>query len=328
MEMLHVADEVREDEIIPVESDDDGSAAAADTAAAGAEVEPEASETPEELIAELDAAAAAEAQAAADALRIESTERLARIVESVLFAAAAPVSVRRLVDILAEPGGAGPDAKELRAALGVLAEDYAPGRRGIVLQEVAAGWQLRTARENADWVRRLFKEKPARLGRAALETLAIVAYKQPATKAEIEAVRGVDADAALNTLLAKRLIKIAGRKEAIGRPLLYATTQEFLEVFGLKDLRDMPALDELAPSGWEEHGPQATEESDWSDQSETSDESDQSDESDTSEASDHSEASDEPDQSDDSDESDYGLAPATRSAAVAAVAAAARGEHD
>jgi segregation and condensation protein B len=172
----------------------------------------------------------------------EPLGRIERIIESVLFAAAAPVSLRRLVDILD-----GPTAKEVQAALACLRAHYGPGQRGIHLQEVAGGYQFRTARENAEWVRAVFRDKPARLGRAALETLAIVAYKQPATRAEIEAVRGVDVDAVLNTLLSRRLIKIAGRKEAVGRPLLYATTQEFLEAFGLKDLNELPSLKELGP---------------------------------------------------------------------------------
>lgn len=351
MEMLHVAEEVRDNDDFgaaePAPQDDAVECAAPQAAAenvvdeAADETPPQESETAAELVAELDAAAAAEAALAAEALRVESIERLARIVESVLFAAAAPVSVRRLVDILAEPGGAGPDGKEIRTALNLLAEEYAQGRRGIVLHEVAAGWQLRTARENADWVRRLFKEKPARLGRAALETLAIVAYRQPATKAEIEAVRGVDADAALNTLLAKRLVKIAGRKEAIGRPLLYATTQEFLEVFGLKDLRDMPALDDLAPAGWEEHGRQATDEEDPdtlvaadhdensadADQSDESYQSEDTDESDESERSDQSEETEQHDHSEESDEDDD-HAPARRSAPASAVAVAAGESRD
>lgn len=170
-------------------------------------------------------------------------DRLAHIIESVLFAAATPVSLRRLVEILD-----GPTAKEVQAALARLAQHYAPGQRGIQLREVAGGYQLRTARENAEWVRAVFRDKPARLGRAALETLAIVAYKQPATRAEIEAIRGVDVDGVLSTLLGRRLIKISGRKEAVGRPLLYGTTPEFLEAFGLKDLHELPSLKELGPA--------------------------------------------------------------------------------
>ncbi len=169
--------------------------------------------------------------------------RLERIIERVLFAAAQPVSLRRLVDILA-----GPTTKEVQAALARLLRYYAPGRRGIQLYEVAGGYQFRTARENAEWVRAVFRDKPARLGRAALETLAIIAYKQPATRAEIEAVRGVDVDGVVSTLLSRRLIKIAGRKEAVGRPLLYSTTAEFLETFGLKDLNELPSLKELGPA--------------------------------------------------------------------------------
>jgi segregation and condensation protein B len=169
-----------------------------------------------------------------------ATSRLDHIVESVLFAAAAPVSLRKLVEILD-----GPTTKEVQAALARLREEYGPGRRGIQLHEVAGGYQLRTARENAEWVRAVFRDKPARLGRATLETLAIIAYKQPATRAEIEAIRGVDVDGVLNTLLSRRFIKIAGRKEAVGRPLLYSTTPEFLEAFGLKELTELPSLKEL-----------------------------------------------------------------------------------
>ncbi len=169
-----------------------------------------------------------------------SPGRLAPILESLLFASGAPVSLRKLVEVLD-----GPTVAQVRAALELLRQEYAPGKRGIHLVEVAGGYQFRTARENAVWVQALLQEKPQRLGRATLETLAIVAYKQPVTKAEIESIRGVDCDAALNTLLARRLVKIAGRKETIGRPLLYATTPEFLETFGLKDLNDLPALQEL-----------------------------------------------------------------------------------
>jgi segregation and condensation protein B len=169
--------------------------------------------------------------------------RLAQIVESLLFASGTPVSLKRLTDILA-----GPSTRQVQTALAHLKAQYAPGHRGIQLHEVAGGYQFRTARENAEWVRAVFRDKPARLGRAALETLAIVAYKQPVTKAEIEAVRGVDVDGVLTTLLGRKLIKIAGRKDTIGRPLLYTTTPEFLETFGLRDLKDLPSLKELGPA--------------------------------------------------------------------------------
>lgn len=182
------------------------------------------------------------ATADGDDVAVSLTERLDSIIESVLFAAGAPLPLRRLVDVLH-----GPSASEVKAAIARITEVYAHDGRGIRLQAVAGGFQFRTAPENADWVRALLRERPARLGRAAMETLAIVAYKQPATRADVEAIRGVDADSALNTLLQKRLIKIAGRKEAAGRPLMYATTPEFLETFGLNDLGELPTLKEIGP---------------------------------------------------------------------------------
>src|SRR5215470_3210996 len=169
-------------------------------------------------------------------------QRLDGIVESLLFAAGGPLPLRRMVDVLE-----GPTAKEIKGALERLMAEYNRPERGIHLLAVAGGYQLRSAPANAASVRALLRERPARLGRAALETLAVIAYKQPATRAEIEAVRGVDADSAIATLLAKRLIRIAGRKEAVGRPLMYATTPEFLEVFGLNDLNELPALKEIGP---------------------------------------------------------------------------------
>jgi segregation and condensation protein B len=173
----------------------------------------------------------------------EELPRLDSILESLLFAASTPLSLRRLLQLLE-----GPTAKEVVAAMRRLQQRYNEGRRGLRLVEVAGGYQFRTAPENVDYVRSLLREKPARLGRATLETLSIIAYKQPATRAEIEAIRGVDVEGALSSLLSKRLIKISGRKEAVGRPLLYVTTPEFLEVFGLKDLNELPTLKEL-PTG-------------------------------------------------------------------------------
>lgn len=172
----------------------------------------------------------------------EPRQRIDSIVESVLFAAGTPLPLRRLVDVLN-----GPTAKEIKESIERLVRDYEGNERGIHLVAVAGGFQFRTAPENAEWVRGLLRERPARLGRATLETLAIIAYKQPATRAEIEAVRGVDADSAISSLLAKRLVKIAGRKETVGRPLMYTTTADFLEVFGLKDVSELPALKEIGP---------------------------------------------------------------------------------
>lgn len=213
------------------------------TVVSGAESEAAEVATGDAEIVEEAAAGDAEGDQVPPAADETACGRIERIIESVLFAAAAPVSLRRLVEILA-----GPPSKEVQAAVVRLMQEYAPGQRGIQLREVAGGYQFRTARENAEWVRAIFREKPARMGRAALETLAIVAYKQPVTRAEIEAIRGVDVDGVLSTLLSRRLIKIAGRKEAVGRPLLYGTTPEFLEVFGLKDMNELPSLKELGPA--------------------------------------------------------------------------------
>ena len=166
--------------------------------------------------------------------------RLPALIESLLFAAGAPVPLARLVDALA-----GPERREVTAALKMLAEGYERDGRGIRLVQVGGGYQLRTPAEHAHWVRRLLRERPPRLSRPMLETVAIVAYRQPCTRAEIEAIRGVEAEAVLSTLLERRLVRVVGRKEAPGRPLLYGTTREFLEVFGLPDLSSLPTLREL-----------------------------------------------------------------------------------
>ena len=195
-----------------------------------------------------DEKAAAEIGGAADG----SDERLVAILESVIFASGEPLTLARLAEIVP-----GPSRGELRAALVELAARTERERRGVRLLEVAGGYQFRTAPAHAEWVRRLFQQKPWRLTRATLETLAIVAYKQPITRAEIEAIRGVDADSALATLLSRKLAKIMGRKDVIGRPLLYGTTRQFLEVFGLKDLAGLPALGEIAAAMPDGVGPGA-----------------------------------------------------------------------
>jgi segregation and condensation protein B len=191
---------------------------------------------------EIDAAPAdGEGEPMAEAASTEVDERLVGILESVLFACAEPITLSRLADVVA-----GPSRAELRAALAALTEQAERERRGLRLVEVAGGYQFRTAPEHAEWVRRLFQQRPWRLTRATLETLAIVAYKQPMTRAEIEIIRGVDVDSVLASLLGRKLIKIIGRKEVIGRPLLYGTTRQFLEVFGLRDLAALPGLAEVA----------------------------------------------------------------------------------
>jgi segregation and condensation protein B len=165
---------------------------------------------------------------------------LKSILESLLFAAGEPVSVARLAGAIE-----GVSRADVQQALAAIAREYAAQNRGFVLEEVAGGYQLRTPREHANYVRKLLAARPPRLSRPLLETAAIIAYRQPITRPEIEQLRGVDSGAVLETLLERRLVRIAGRKEAPGRPMVYATTPEFLEVFGLKDLESLPDLKEF-----------------------------------------------------------------------------------
>jgi segregation and condensation protein B len=167
-------------------------------------------------------------------------ERLKAIIESLLFAAGEPVSLNRLAAVLDSV-----PKDEIRNAVGALGAEYSQGGRGLTIEEVAGGYQLRTRKEFAPHIRKLLAGKPPRLSRSLLETVAIIAYRQPVTRPEIEEVRGVDCGGVLETLLERRLIRIAGRKEAPGRPMIYATTAEFLEVFGLKDLDSLPDLKEF-----------------------------------------------------------------------------------
>jgi len=161
--------------------------------------------------------------------------------EAVLFAAAEPVPLARLVKLL----GAWPRAT-VSAALDELRDTLEREGRGIRLAETAGGLQLRSAAECAPWVRHFFAEKPPRLSRAVLETLAIVAYRQPATRGEVEAVRGVNCDAVLGALLTRQLIQVVGRRQSPGRPVEYGTTAGFLELFSLRDLGELPELPEPA----------------------------------------------------------------------------------
>ena len=170
----------------------------------------------------------------------ERLGRLPAVLESLLLAAGQPVPIARLVEALGGPGRA-----EVQKALEALRAHHERLGSGIRVVYVSGAWQLRTPPEHAPWVRRLLRERPPRISRPMLETLAIVAYRQPCTRLEIEAIRGVDADAVLTTLTERRLVRVLGRKEAPGRPLLYGTTREFLEVFGLPDLNALPTLREL-----------------------------------------------------------------------------------
>ena len=165
----------------------------------------------------------------------EASLRLVSILESLLFAAAKPLKVQDLRKVLAET-----TKHQVQLALKHLMAVTA--QRGVVLAQVAGGFQFRTHPENAVWVQKMLQSKPARLSRTQIETLAIVAYRQPITRPEIDDVRGVDSGAVLKLLLERELIQIVGKKEEPGRPLLYGTTVRFLEFFNLRSLRDMPTL--------------------------------------------------------------------------------------
>ncbi|NDY43516.1 SMC-Scp complex subunit ScpB [Dissulfurirhabdus thermomarina] len=161
------------------------------------------------------------------------------VLDALFFVAERPLALAELVRILPEFPPA-----EIRAAIGRLEAKYG-GESGVRLREAAGGWRLETRADLKDWVLRLKRVTPFRLSRAALETMALVAYRQPITRAEIEEIRGVDSSATLRLLLDRKLLRVAGRKEVPGRPILYATTRHFLEIFGLKDLAALPALADL-----------------------------------------------------------------------------------
>jgi len=166
--------------------------------------------------------------------------RLKSVLESLLFVAEAPLTVQRLAEVTE-----GVDKKEILSALLELQSEYEAEGRGVRIVEVAGGYQMRTPKENAEQIKRLYQGRPSRMSRATLETLAIIAYKQPITRAEIESIRGVDVDGVVSTLLDRRLIRIVARKDVPGRPFLYGTTSDFLELFNLKDLSHLPTLKEL-----------------------------------------------------------------------------------
>ncbi len=168
-----------------------------------------------------------------------SADRVRTVVETLLFLAERPLSVEELRQ------ACGVDVPRLEKALDQLTGNYREGPCGIVLHEVAGGWQLRSSPDNSAFARRFLKVKPQRLTRAALETLAIIAYRQPVTRPEVEEIRGVDCGAVVKALLERKLIKILGKKEEPGRPMLYGTTREFLEFFALKDLASLPTLREF-----------------------------------------------------------------------------------
>ena len=164
-------------------------------------------------------------------------------IEAILFASPDPIRSRKLAEALRDTGI---DARGVRKLVGELAKEYDAARRGIAIEEVAGGFQILTRPEYADYVAAAFGGGGGgKLSQAALETLAVVAYKQPVTRADVEAIRGVQAGPLLRTLLHKGLIRITGRAEVLGRPLLYGTTDKFLQHFGLKSINELPKVEEL-----------------------------------------------------------------------------------
>lgn len=176
-------------------------------------------------------------------------ERLESIIESVLFASDRPVSLASLKLVFK---GTNVNTQKIKRALETLSVEYAGGRRGVTLEEVPGGYQLRTKIDNMEFMRRTLKARPFKLSGPALEVLAIVAYKQPLIKSEVDEIRGVESGHLLRALMEKNLVCFEGKSELPGRPMQYGTTKKFLEIFGLRNLKELPTLsqiDELLPEG-------------------------------------------------------------------------------
>jgi segregation and condensation protein B len=187
--------------------------------------------------------------ASIEELEFVEESQLESIIESVLFATDRPVSLATLKQIFK---GTNVTNARLKRALEALQVEYAGGRRGVTLEEVGSGYQLRTKIDNMEFMRRSFKAKAFKLSGPALEVLAICAYKQPVVKAEIDEIRGVESGHLLRALMEKNLVLFAGKSDLPGKPMQYATSRKFLEIFGLRNLKELPTLsqiDELLPEG-------------------------------------------------------------------------------
>jgi segregation and condensation protein B len=171
-------------------------------------------------------------------------EDIKNIIESLLFVAQEPLTVDRLKKILNHA-----ETKEIRTALEDIATEFDARKGGFYLHRVAGGYQVRSRPEYSDWIKRLLQPKPFRLSKAALETLATIAYKQPIIRSDVEHVRGVDLGGRRIIKKERGFIRVMGRKEIPGRPLIYGTTKRFLEVFGLQTLKDLPTPQEIEELG-------------------------------------------------------------------------------
>jgi segregation and condensation protein B len=167
--------------------------------------------------------------------------QIKNIIEAMLFVSDKPLFLSEIKAVLE-----GPDAGEIKDVISGLAKEFETQGRALRIKEIAGGYQIVTDPVLAPWLKKLYKTAGAdRLSGPGLETLAIIAYKQPATKPEIEAIRGVNVDGVLKTLIEKNLVRILGRRETVGRPIIYGTTQEFLQYFGLNSLGELPKLGEF-----------------------------------------------------------------------------------
>jgi len=167
---------------------------------------------------------------------------LKNILEAIIFASDNPASIEKMNEVLVSEGY---ERRDIVQALSELKEEYFLRSGGIILEEVAGGYQFRTRAEFAPWVRKFKAARPFSLSPAALETLAVIAYRQPVIKMEIDKLRGVDSGGVLRHLMEKKLVRIVGRKDVPGRPFLYGTTKRFLEIFNLKDISELPTVKEL-----------------------------------------------------------------------------------
>jgi segregation and condensation protein B len=173
---------------------------------------------------------------------------LKSVIEALLFVTSDPLQLDKIQEIIGTGySGQKLEKKQIRESLTDLAADYQNRSSALQLVEIANGWQLCTKKEYAIWLEKLAKNKDIyKLSNSALETLSIIAYKQPLTRAEVEHIRGVDSGGVIHNLLEKRLVRITGRKEVLGHPLLYGTSDEFLQYFGLASLADLPMLEDLS----------------------------------------------------------------------------------
>ncbi len=170
-------------------------------------------------------------------------EEVKAVIEALIWAAELPLSLDKIAEILENA-----DKKAIGRHLEALMDEYEGRKGGICLQEVAGGFQFRTRSDLAPWIKKLRGQRTS-LTPAAMETLAVIAYRQPVVKSEIDRIRGVDTGGPLKKLLEKKLVRIVGRKDVPGKPIIYGTTKRFLEVFNLKDLADLPTIQELKELG-------------------------------------------------------------------------------